>query len=70
MEHTEKKKNQKGLPMGDERGGKLGENGENIEMEMREGSVWVEGDMEEGGEDRGRVGRKKGKDMKTWFGFS
>lgn len=31
--------------MGDEEGEKLGEEAENVEMEMRQGDVWVEGSM-------------------------
>ena len=43
--------------MGDEKGEKFGEEAENVEMEMRQGDVWVEGSMQEG------VGKRKGE---TW----
>ena len=43
--------------MGDEKGEKFGEEAENVEMEIIQGGVWVEGSMQEG------VGKRK---EETW----
>lgn len=45
--------------MGDEKGEKFGEEAENVEMEMRQGGVWIEGSMQEGVEKRGNMGGKR-----------
>lgn len=57
--------------MGDEKAEKFGEEAENVEMEMRQGDVWVEGSMQEGVEKRkGETWEEKGWQYENWLGFS